>query len=127
MLTRFLRLVGRDGDGVPANYTVPRFPSLYWPPDQFPYTLQYLSDMWRFTVVWTVIIYAIFHLAAAGIALVMQADKLRTNWKYLWIVPLIYAFVAGAEALFAGSIVGLMLVALDFVIITVIANIWLES
>jgi hypothetical protein len=91
---------------------VPPFPSLFWPPNGFPYTLQYISDIWRFTVLWTVIIYAIFHLGAAGIALVMQVGKTRSNWKYIWIVPIIYALVAGFEALFAGSVVGLMSVLL---------------
>lgn len=54
------------------------------------------------------IIYALFHLGAAGIALAMQVGKRRSNWKFLWMVPIFYLVVAGLEALFAGSIVGLM-------------------
>jgi len=38
----------------------------------------------------------------------MQTGKTRVNWKYLGLVPLAYGIVAGAEALMAGSIVGLM-------------------
>lgn len=64
--------------------------------------------MWRFILLWTMIIYALFHLGAAGIALAMQVGKRRSNWKFLWMVPIFYLVVAGLEALFAGSIVGLM-------------------
>jgi len=38
----------------------------------------------------------------------MQTGKKRSNWKYLWVVPLFYIFVAGVEAIAAGSVVGLM-------------------
>jgi hypothetical protein len=87
--------------------TTPDFPSLRWPPTDQAIQLTSLYDVWRFTLLWTLIIYAIFHMGAAGIALVMQVGKAKkSNWKYLWLVPLLYAFVAGAEALFAGSLVG---------------------
>jgi hypothetical protein len=93
-----------------STYTAPAFPSLYWPPQAYSYTLVNLSDIWKFTLIWTVIIYAIFHLGVAAIALAMQIGKPRSNWKYLWIVPVTYTLIAGSQALFAGSIVGLMLV-----------------
>lgn len=64
--------------------------------------------MWLFILLWTLIIYALFHLGASTIALAMQVGKKKSNWKYLWMVPIIYLVVAGLEALFAGSIVGLM-------------------
>jgi hypothetical protein len=57
---------------------------------------------------WTLILFGLFHLGAAGLALLMQTGKTRVNWKYLGLVPLAYGIVAGAEALMAGSIVGLM-------------------
>ena len=38
----------------------------------------------------------------------MQVGKKKSNWKFLWLVPLLYAAVAGAEALLAGSLVGLV-------------------
>lgn len=78
----------------------------------FTWSLYNLADMWRFTVLWTLIIYAIFHLGAAGVALAMQVGRKGSNWKFLWMVPVVYLVVAGVEALFAGSIVGLMWVAL---------------
>lgn len=57
------------------------------------------------------ILYGLFHLGAAGIAVLMQVGKRRPNWKYLWLVPLAYVFVAGFEALVAGSVVGVVFVA----------------
>lgn len=108
MEIRLPGLARRDDFEIPANYTVPRFPSLFWPPQDFPYTLQYIGDIWRFTFLWTIIIYAIFHLGATGIALVMQVGKTRSNWKYMWVVPIVYGVVAGFQAMFAGSVVGLV-------------------
>jgi hypothetical protein len=38
----------------------------------------------------------------------MQLGKNKNAWKYVWIIPLVYALLAGIEALMAGSITGLM-------------------
>jgi hypothetical protein len=54
------------------------------------------------------IVFAVFHLAAAAIAVWMQLGKGRSALKYVWIIPLVYAAIAGIEALLAGSFVGLM-------------------
>ena len=91
-------------------YQTPPFPSLYWPPHEPTLALYYVGDAWRFTLIWTFIIYAIFHVGAALIALEMQAGKRRSAWKYLWTIPLMYIAAAGVEALLAGSIVGIMCV-----------------
>jgi len=110
-MTMEIRLPGlsrRDDIESGANYTAPRFPSLYWPPQNFPYTLQNIGDIWRFTFLWTIIIYAIFHLGATGIAFLMQVGKRRSNWKYMWVVPIVYGLVAGFQAMFAGSVVSLV-------------------
>ena len=88
----------------------PPFPSLFWPPQKSTIKLYELDEMWKFTLFWTLILYGLFHLGAVGVAVLMQVGKRRSNWKYLWLVPLIYACIAGAEALIAGSVVGLMLV-----------------
>lgn len=88
----------------------PPFPSLFWPPQKSAIKLYELDEMWKFTLFWTLILYGLFHLGAVGVAVLMQVGKRRSNWKYLWLVPLIYACIAGAEALIAGSVVGLMLV-----------------
>ena len=93
-------------DDVPEGYQTPPFPSLHWPPQDADVSLYYISDVWRFTLYWTIIIFGIFHLGAAGVALFMQAGKSTARWKYIWILPFIYAFIAGMEAILAGSIVG---------------------
>ncbi|KAK3296106.1 uncharacterized protein B0H64DRAFT_163666 [Chaetomium fimeti] len=92
----------------PAEYTVPPFPSLFWPPQAASVILYELDEMWKFTLFWTIILYGLFHLGAVGVAVLMQGGKRMSSWKYLWLVPLIYAFIAGAEALIAGTLVGLI-------------------
>lgn len=67
-----------------------------------------LFDMWRFTLYWTLVMFAAFHWAVIGIALFVQIGKRRTNWKYLWTIPIIYSVIAGLEALVAGSVTGAM-------------------
>ena len=77
---------------------------------------------------WTVILYAIFHMGAAAIALLMQTGKRPATWKYLWTVPILYALAAGIEALFAGTITGVVVGAVylngNFVLSTWIPFIW---
>ena len=88
----------------PANYRVPRFPSLCWPPHTCVlYTVQ---GSWRFTLIWTLILFIAFHLGATAISLLMQVGKPRSIWKYLLAIPIVYTVVAGVEALVVGSIVG---------------------
>ncbi|KAJ9425563.1 hypothetical protein QL093DRAFT_2247073 [Fusarium oxysporum] len=81
----------------PPDYQTPRFPSLnvqtlYDTTADKQFTLYYVLDVWRFTLLWTLIIYACFHMG-----------------QYLWAVPVIYLVIAGLEAVMAGSIVGLVL------------------
>jgi hypothetical protein len=97
-------------NGPPSGYQTPSFPSLnvqtvYDTTPQRIYTLYYIRDVWRFTVIWTVIIYAVFHLAAVVIALFTHGRRMST-WKYLWAVPIIYIITAGLQAVVTGSIVG---------------------
>ncbi|KAI6783903.1 uncharacterized protein J7T54_001779 [Emericellopsis cladophorae] len=97
----------------PRNYQTPRFPSLnigtvYDYSQDRRYTLYYVSDVWRFTVIWTLIVYALFHLGAVVVALLTHGWRIST-WKYLWAVPIVYLVIAGLEAILSGSIVGLML------------------
>lgn len=92
----------------PTDYEPPGWPSLFWPPLEDRYVLYRLGDMWRFTLLWTLVMYASFHWAAIGIALFVGIGKRRTNWKYLWTVPFVYSAIAGFEALIAGSVTGAM-------------------
>ena len=52
---------------VPESYRTPPFPSLYWligPPGVVqPKYLYHISDIWRFTLYWTLIAYEAAHLA----------------------------------------------------------------
>ncbi|KAF5003528.1 hypothetical protein FDECE_9915 [Fusarium decemcellulare] len=97
----------------PEDYRTPRFPSLnvqtlYDLSADKRYTLYYVLDVWRFTLLWTIIIYACFHLAAVLIAMFNHGWK-KSSWKFLWAVPVVYLLLAGLEAVLAGSIVGLVL------------------
>ncbi|KAL2271756.1 hypothetical protein VTJ83DRAFT_1127 [Remersonia thermophila] len=92
----------------PAQYTVPPFPSLFWPPQTSEIILYELDEMWKFTLFWTLILYGLFHLGAVGVAVLMHGSKRFSNWKYLWLVPLVYSLIAGFEALIAGTLVGLI-------------------
>jgi hypothetical protein len=96
----------------PASYRTPLFPSLnvqtiYDTSSDRKYTLYYIDDVWRFTVIWTLIFYALFHLAAVIIALFAHGWRI-SSWKYLWGVPVVYLVIAAIEAVLAGSIVGVM-------------------
>lgn len=95
-------------DYPPPGHSIARFPFLYWPPQAETYAIYTLWDSWRFTTTWTLVLYAIFHLAAAVAAIVMQIGKTRSTWKFIWAVPLVYALIAGFEATIAGSVVGLV-------------------
>ena len=47
---------------IPPNYRSPPFPSLYWPINPLPsqtHFLYYPSDIWRFTLFWTLISYVV--------------------------------------------------------------------
>ncbi|KAF2836686.1 hypothetical protein M501DRAFT_1018572 [Patellaria atrata CBS 101060] len=103
----------------PLDYVTPPFPSLYWPtPVRGPqaYYLYHPSDIWRFTLYWTFIFYGTVHLATSGYAVAIQLFDWAQDSKGrvrgfigIWIVPAIYLFIAGIEALIAGSVVGALL------------------
>lgn len=96
----------------PLDYVTPPFPSLYWPlhaKPGIPNYLYYSNDIWRYTLLWTLIIFAVFHWVVAAFAVVMQLGKGKNAWQYVWIIPLVYSLIAGVEALLAGSFVGLIL------------------
>lgn len=87
----------------PAGYITPRFPSLYWPVEANNADKRYLytvSDAWRFTLLWTLILYAAFHVTSGMCAAVMHRSKGALGF------PLMFAVVGGIEATVAGSVVG---------------------
>ncbi|KZF21585.1 hypothetical protein L228DRAFT_269055 [Xylona heveae TC161] len=89
----------------PLDYSTPKFPSLYWPilvrAGEASY-LYYSRDVWKFTTLWTLIVYGAVHLAASLYAAFMQPR----SWKVMWLVPVIYVVVGSIEAIIAGSIIG---------------------
>ncbi|OWT43244.1 hypothetical protein VFPPC_17593 [Pochonia chlamydosporia 170] len=95
----------------PPDYQTPPFPSLNvkqlqdHTPDR-RYTLYHISDVWEFTVIWTLITYIFFHLGAVLVAFFSHGFN-KSSWRFLWAVPIIYLLIAGIEAILAGSIVGL--------------------
>lgn len=101
----------------PKSYHSPRFPSLNVETladttDDRRYTLFYLSDIVRFTVIWTLIVYALFHLGAVLVAFSSHGFK-KSSWKYLWLTPAVYLVIASLEAVLSGTIVGLLYVYLS--------------
>lgn len=92
---------------IPIDYSVPPFPSLYkflhLSPGQASY-LYNTTDIWRFTLFWTLILFGGIHLIAGLIAMAMQPH----NWRLVWITPVAYLLIGGLEALLAGSVVGLL-------------------
>lgn len=96
----------------PPGYRTPRFPSLnvetiHDSTEDRMYTLYYIRDIWVFTLTWTIIVYALFHLAVVLIAVATHGWRM-SSWKYLWAVPIVYIGMAGLEALLSGSIVGVV-------------------
>lgn len=92
-------------DTTPLSYVPPPFPSLYWPFPVGGTQTKYLYDahsIWRFTLLWTIIVVVAVHLVAAAYAMAVQ----WRNWKIIWIVPIIFGIIGGIEALIAGNVVG---------------------
>ncbi|KAL8388624.1 hypothetical protein RB595_009108 [Gaeumannomyces hyphopodioides] len=68
-------------DNAPEGYIPPRFPSLSWPLSEEPDRLYYLADIVRHTTLWTLSIFILVHLGAAGLALTMHLGKRWSNWN----------------------------------------------
>ena len=95
----------RISNTAPLGYVTPSFPSLYWPfpvkGDQAKY-LYHAADIWKFTVIWTLIFYEGVHLATSGYAVAIQ----WRNWKIIWLAPVVFLIIGGIEAMIAGSVIG---------------------
>jgi len=89
----------------PDNYTLPVFPSLYWPFPVDGRQTHYLYDakpIWRFTLLWTLISVIGIHVVAASYAVMTHWRE----WRFIWIVPIVFGVIGGIEALIAGNAVG---------------------
>lgn len=70
----------------PLSYTTPSFPSLYWPFDTSPGQPQYLyslTDIWMFTVYWTLITVTAAHFLVAVWGVLMQFCTATQRKRYL--------------------------------------------
>jgi hypothetical protein len=111
---------------IPHGYVTPKWPSLYWPiraAPSAPAYLYYTTDIWRFTLYWTLLQYGAVHFFASVWAVLMQlrsavtlrhkdyaaSTSVKQTLGWVWVVPVIYCVVGGIEALLAGSVVGLVL------------------
>jgi hypothetical protein len=102
-----------------------------------PQYLYSLRDIWEFTLTWTLITTGSAHLLVAIWAVLMQFTSATQRRRYLkspagraltqknrqlygenpiaetvgwaWLIPLVYIVIGGVEALFAGSVVGVVL------------------
>ncbi|KAH3672968.1 hypothetical protein WICPIJ_009977 [Wickerhamomyces pijperi] len=94
---------------VPVGYTTPPFPSLYWPLGQEKYTISYLYysfDIWKFTVFWTLIVFAAFY-GSVGIW-----AGLLTRRIFLGITVLTsYLIIGSIQAFISASIFSVVLAA----------------
>lgn len=96
-----------SGSTIPVGYVTPPFPSLTFhinSPEYEDAMLYYLSDMWRFTLYWTLIFFLSFHCCAALWASLMHRKVLGGLWMLAT-----YALFAGVQAVISGSLVGLMI------------------
>lgn len=78
---------------------------MYWPlplNQKTPIYLYDAGDVWRFTLLWTLIFYGAVHVATCTYAVIIQ----WRNWKVIWIAPVLFTVIGGIEALIAGSITG---------------------
>ncbi|KAK5102973.1 hypothetical protein LTS08_003776 [Lithohypha guttulata] len=102
----------------PLSYDTPAFPSLYWPFDTNPATPKYLyslTDIWRFTLYWTLLTVPTAHILVAGWAVIMQFSTAYQRHRFLHHAPEGVALskknkkLLGTLALLSGSVVGLIL------------------
>ncbi|KAF2751144.1 integral membrane protein [Sporormia fimetaria CBS 119925] len=88
-----MSFIQRVGSSAPEGYPVGANKS---------YHLYDPTDIWRFTLLWTLLLFGVVHLVVALWACAIQ----WRNWKLIWITPIVFVVIGGLEALIAGSIVG---------------------
>ncbi|CCC70843.1 hypothetical protein NCAS_0F03590 [Naumovozyma castellii] len=92
---------------IPIGYITPKFPSLYWPINNKKYDITFLyniSDIWKFTLYWTLIFNAAFY-GAAGL---LASFSHRRTGGGIWIM-VIYLTFAGVQGLAMGTIMGFLI------------------
>ncbi|KAG2217824.1 hypothetical protein INT45_005425 [Circinella minor] len=108
---------------LPYGYSsAPPWPSLYWPfgPEfelvnliaDVPHSLYYLQDIWRYTMVWSVLFALAVYLPAGIWAFVTFAKAKTLHWYTLIMIPILFVVGGSLASFLIGSIIG---VALAFV------------
>ncbi|WPK24346.1 hypothetical protein PUMCH_001616 [Australozyma saopauloensis] len=113
-----------SSQNLPMGYEAPPFPSLFWPAGAFTSRFQsaylyYSSDMWTFTVWWSMIFFGSAYFMAgvwSGLTMFVQsyrqvrvgARKRTLGWRPFFIVPT-YFVIGSIQGLLSGALVGLIL------------------
>ncbi|KAL0143921.1 hypothetical protein V8B55DRAFT_1561279 [Mucor lusitanicus] len=102
---------------LPYGYrSAPAWPSLYWPfgPDfdplnlvaDIPHSLYYLQDIWRFTMIWSLLFSLAIYLPAGIWAFIMLAKSRTLKWYVLVMIPFIFVLGGSIASFVIGSIMG---------------------
>ncbi|CAO3614148.1 unnamed protein product [Mucor hiemalis] len=108
---------------LPYGYrNAPSWPSLYWPFSgdfdplnliaNIPHSLYYLADIWRFTMLWSILLSLVVYTTAGIWAFIMLAKSRTFKWHTLILIPFIFILGGFIASFVIGSIMG---VALAFV------------
>lgn len=111
----------------PIGYTTPPFPSIHWPLGALKQQYQelflyYSSDIWKFTVYWSIIFFAAVYTLvgiSASVNIVIKGIRRRRVTKYnrsyaakSIFVGVLYLITGGAYGLLVGAVIGLLLQAI---------------
>ncbi|KAL1928010.1 hypothetical protein VTP01DRAFT_3415 [Rhizomucor pusillus] len=105
---------------LPYGYSgAPPWPALYWPFSSdfdaanliadVPHSLYYLRDIWKFTVIWSVIFGLAVYLPAGMWAFLMFAKARTLRWYTLIMIPFIFVVAGSLASFVTGSIIGVAL------------------
>ncbi|KAI9591334.1 hypothetical protein BDF19DRAFT_455511 [Syncephalis fuscata] len=89
----------------PAGYVTAPFPSLYWPTKgAASHDLLYKSEVWHFTLIWTLIfVCSIYFLAGLWAMLSLRGRP------YFWAPPLLFGLLGALGAIIGGTVAGIVL------------------
>lgn len=91
---------------VPVGYKPPSFPSLYWPIGENVslHVIYYVSDIWKFTLYWSLI----FNFGFYAIAGLWASISHKKQAGGLWILVL-YCTYGGVQGVASGTITGFLI------------------
>lgn len=118
-----------SASNVPIGYSVPGFPSLFWPlgPTAASYQLLFLYysiDIWCFTVYWSLFFFTVSYTLVGVTACANMNFKCyrelkmipqmqnRSVFGRLIMVAVMYVLMGASQGFFSGALVGLMLLAI---------------